>query len=63
MAQVQYVPDVGELTDALLQGPLADPLSVAMIAVGSLLLAFSLVVFGGLSFGGVVSLIVRAARE
>lgn len=63
MAQVEYVPDFGALSDALLAGPLADPLSIAMVAVGSVLLAVSMAVFGGLSLGGVVSLVVRAARE
>lgn len=63
MAQVEYVPDVGELLEVLAEGALADPLSVLMLAVGSLLILVSVAVFGGLSAGGLVSLIVRAAKE
>lgn len=63
MLQVDFVPDVGELFEVLLDGPLADPLSIAMIVVGSLLLGVSIAVFGGLSVGGVLSLVVRAAKE
>ena len=63
MAEVEFVPDVGALVDVLLEGPLADPVSILMILVGGLLITVSVAVLGGLSLGGVASMIVRAAKE
>lgn len=63
MAQVEYVPDVGEVSEVLVEGALSDPLSALMLVVGSLFILAATAVFGGLSVGGLVSLIVRGAKE
>ncbi|PSQ15843.1 hypothetical protein BRD00_12560 [Halobacteriales archaeon QS_8_69_26] len=63
MAQVEFVPDVAELWEVVLEGPLADPLSILMLALGGLLIGVAVAIFGGLSVGGVLSMVVRAAKE
>lgn len=62
MAQVDYVPD-GPTLEAIQEGLVTDPLSVAMLLVGGVFVTVSVAVFGYLSLGGAVSLLLRSVRE
>lgn len=59
MVEVDPLQDAIESAELFTDVALADPLSAVLVALGGLLTAVAVAVFGGLSAGGLVSYFLR----